>query len=162
MKKILFAAVSLPIVMASCTQDALENEMAPVNTPNAKGFQLELAPTLSDGNMTRGYDADKLNMWFEGDDQINMFWLGTSAPAAEYGQLFNSIFSIESNGTDGSNAFKSKSLVYAGYNVATFPGQYPTSVHKSECRLNRQPSDQGLPCRQWLLSVQTHHPMLHE
>lgn len=128
MKKILFAAVSLPIVMASCTQDALENEMAPVNTPNAKGFQLELAPTLSDGNMTRGYDADKLNMWFEGDDQINMFWLGTIKPTGVYEQGFNSIFSIETNGTDGSNAFKSKSLVYAGYNVATFPGQYTTSA----------------------------------
>lgn len=141
MKKILFAAVSLPIVMASCTQDALENEMAPVNTPNAKGFQLELAPTLSDGNMTRGYDADKLNMWFEGDDQINMFWLGTSAPGlgVNYNQLFNSIFSIESNGTDGSNAFKSKSLVYAGYNVATFPGQYTTKAGNIVLTVENEP-----------------------
>lgn len=126
----LFAAVSLPIVMASCTQDALENEMAPVNTPNAKGFQLELAPDLSDGEMTRGFNVNDKNMWFEGEDQINMFWLGTVAPASgvNYNQLFNSIFSIETNGTEGSNAFKSKSLVYAGYNIATFPGQYTTSA----------------------------------
>lgn len=130
MKKLLFAVVSLPIVMASCTQDALENEMAPVNTPNAKGFQLELAPDLSDGEVTRGFNVNDKNMWFEGEDQINMFWLGTDAPLSDvnYKQLYNSIFSIETNGTDGSNAFKSKSLVYAGYNVATFPGQYTTSA----------------------------------
>lgn len=127
MKKILFAAASLPVLMASCTQDVIESEMNPGNTPNAKGFQLELNATKGDNAITRGYKTNSHSMVFEGTDQINMFWLNSNPEANNYKQTFNSIFNIEKQ--DGeSSSFKSKSLVYGGYNVATFPGQYTTST----------------------------------
>ena len=129
MKKILFAAASLPVLMASCTQDVIESEMNPGNTPNAKGFQLELNATKGDNAITRGYKTNSHSMVFEGTDQINMFWLNSEPGASKnYSQTFNSIFNIEKQEDDESSSFKSKSLVYGGYNVATFPGQYTTST----------------------------------
>lgn len=130
MKKLLFGAFVLPVVVASCTQDALVNDVTPSNgAPNAEGFMVELNAQKGDVEGTRVFNPATGTITFEGTDQINMFWLTATAPTAatNYNQKFNSIFNIEQNAEDGGSTFRSKSLVYKGYNVATYPGQLTTA-----------------------------------
>lgn len=128
MKKLLFGAFVLPVVVASCTQDALVNDVTPSNgAPSAEGFMVELTAQKGDVEGTRVFNPATGSITFAGTDQINMFWLTTTTPAAAYVQKFNSIFNIEQNGEDGGSSFRSKSLVYKGYNVATYPGQLTTA-----------------------------------
>lgn len=138
MKKLLFGAFVLPVVVASCTQDALVNDVTPSNgAPNAEGFMVELNAQKGDVEGTRVFNPATGTITFEGTDQINMFWLTATAPTAatNYNQKFNSIFNIEQNAEDGGSTFRSKSLVYKGYNVATYPGQLTTAEGDIELKV---------------------------
>ena len=128
MKKYLLGALSLPIMMASCTQDVLENEMVQGNLPNAKGFNLEIKVDEDKSAETRSYYAEDLAMKFKAadGDKLSMFWLGTTEPSAEYSQSFNSIFNIETEGDGETSSFRSPSMVYTGHNVVVYPADITT------------------------------------
>lgn len=128
MKKYLLGAITMPMLIVSCTQDALVEDLAPSNAPNAKGFNVELvAQKGGEGDATRSYNKETGTMSFEGSDQINMYWLDSDPSTNAYYQNFNSIFNIVENIEEGTSTFRSASLVYGGYNVATYPGNHVTS-----------------------------------
>ena len=137
MKKYLLGAITMPMLIVSCTQDALVEDLAPSNAPNAKGFNVELvAQKGGDGDATRSYNKETGTMFFEGSDQINMYWLNGNPGENVYNQKFNSIFNIVENIEEGTSTFRSASLVYGGYNVATYPGNYVTSQGNVQLTVN--------------------------
>lgn len=119
-KKLMYAAMALPMLFTACSQDELfENTNGGMNTPEAKGFYVTMGPSLDiDSPETRAIweaSAGKLT-WEAKKDLISVFWLGNQWGTSALTGQFNSVFST----TDGEN-FTSESMIYVGNNVSVYP-----------------------------------------
>ena len=125
-KKILLAAMALPMLFTACSQDEYLDDyrgQSGMATPNVEGFDVTLAPNLGgDARAIWDNTAAKLT-WEANKDLISMYWLGapvtaaseSAAPASLTG-LYNSVFKT----ADG-EAFSSESMVFVGGNIAVYP-----------------------------------------
>lgn len=134
MKKYYLAALALPLMFAACTQ---EDDVFEVVKSDAQQGTLKATFVIEEDATTRAAWEDN-TMSFVPDDKFSLYWLGkapyeeTSAEdkADKNGFTFdskskltgalqgytNAVYGQETAGT-----FTSKSLIYAGKNIAVFP-----------------------------------------
>lgn len=118
-KKLLFAAMALPMLFTACSQDELIEEVSGgIEAPKVQGYYVTLNPTLG-GEMTRAQWVDaNYKLTWDQTDKISVYWLNDQTTVGKNLKAnFNSVFKT----SDGSG-FTSESLVYEGGNVAVFPG----------------------------------------
>lgn len=136
-KKILLAAMALPMLFTACSQDEyMEGLKGDMQTPDVKGFEVTLAPSLGfDGNSRAEWDFTGNRLSWEKTDLISVYWLndqedkGTGTNNVLKG-MYNSIFKT----TDGAS-FTSESLVFEGGNIAVFPAN-TTFVSQGDIKLS--------------------------
>lgn len=124
-KNYYLAALALPLMFAACTQeDVFEGAYAPTQQGELKvSFEIE------EGTSTRATWADN-EMSFVKEDMFSLYWLGAdeetdvdfSTPYAQTPVVeelvgnTNAVYAQEKEGV-----FTSKSLIFAGKNIAVFP-----------------------------------------
>lgn len=134
MKKYYLAALALPLMFAACTQ---EDDVFEVVKSDAQQGTLKATFVIEEDATTRAAWEDN-TMSFVPDDKFSLYWLG-KAPYAETSAedkadkngfefdseskltdalqgYTNAVYGQETAGT-----FTSKSLIYAGKNIAVFP-----------------------------------------
>ena len=120
-KKLMYAAMALPMLFTACSQDELfEEANGGMNTPKVKGYKVDLVTTK--GDVTEGTRADwtvsedGAGLIWSPADKISVYWLNDETGESAIKGHFNSVYETG----DGSN-FTSKALIYEGGNVAVFP-----------------------------------------
>ena len=145
MKKLFYAAMALPLMFASCTQDEILSNDFDSNVPNnaIKGLKLGLEKNaVIDGVESRAdWNDANTKLTFETNDKVSVYWLGDtytevdhdnnsatatqkvyayatkpSAAEALYGQ-FNTVFTTPDEG----QTVTTQSMVFEGGNIAVFP-----------------------------------------
>ena len=132
-RKLFFAAMALPLMFASCSQEDIISGEFNSNVPDnaIKGLKLGLEKNaVVEGAESRAnWDDANTKLTFETNDKVSVYWLGDTkvdgahiyaakptAAEALYGK-FNTVFTTPDEG----KKFTTQSMVFEGGNIAVFP-----------------------------------------